>query len=254
MSIKNSRFEKIFGEARLLVRVMAADRPTVHSGVVLMSTMLFIIVYYGIATAMSTSSGFAAKIADEIGLGRDKSFSEMVNYGVAFVAATNFMLAYFLDRSRILVFATVLSGFIWFDDSSSYHERVGFKIVEIFDVPSFAGLRAQDTGELLAWLIAAAFLGLILLWALAQRRRGDLGILTVILAIFAILVFFGVFFDFLHVLAPDHLRGTLGILEDGGEMIAVALLATSSIGIVRTVDVYRESLTQDRQMKAQSVL
>jgi hypothetical protein len=42
MATKNLRPEEIFGEARLLVRVMAADRPTVKSGVVLMLTMLFI--------------------------------------------------------------------------------------------------------------------------------------------------------------------------------------------------------------------
>jgi hypothetical protein len=199
MATKNLRPEEIFGEARLLVRVMAADRPTVKSGVGLMLTMLFIILYYWIATAMSPSSDFAAKVAHEIGLGRDESFLELVNYGVAFVAATNFMLAYFLDRSRILVFATALSGFIWFDDSSSCHERVGYKFVEIFDVPSFPGLMAQDTGELLAWLIAAVFLVLILMWAFAQRRRGDLRIRTVILAIFAVLVFFATFYQKINI-------------------------------------------------------
>jgi len=83
------------------------------------------------------------------------------------------------------------------------------------------GLRPRDWGELLV----TAAVGLVLLTPVATgyvRGNAEAKRHTLVMAmLLALLVFFGVFIDMVHIwLGSDP----WGLLEDGGEMIAVSLV------------------------------
>lgn len=210
-------------------------------GLILLTLVLALILLSTLATIVGQNSNLAAKIAFGINISRDGSFSELVNYGICFFAAMMFFLAFLDHGCRSFIFLSVLSLFIWYDDAMSYHERVGKVIVEKFELSAFLGLRSQDTGEFIAWAFAGMVLSGIFLWSLRRRCPGDFGILATVFAPFLMLVFFGVVVDFLHVLVPARLQwlaGAVGTIEDGGEMLSVALIATLAVGIQRNTVAY----------------
>lgn len=216
------------------------DRVTVTAGATLLVLIAAIVLSYSISSAASQKSELAATIAYELGLSREGSFSEQVNQGIAFFASAMFFLAFLEYRSWNLLSLAALLAFIWFDDAARYHERIGGFLVSKFEFAAVLGLRPQDTGELLAWSLAAAALSALFILSYWRRRPGDWGILMSVLAAFLLLVFFGVVIDFLHILVPPNVELLVGVLEDGGEMLAVALIAICSIGVVRNADAYFE--------------
>jgi hypothetical protein len=129
----------------------------------------------------------------------------------------------------MLVFAYVL-----FDDALRIHERGGAAAAAFFGYrPSF-GLRAQDFGELTVWVAFGLAFVLVLLVsyarASAESRRAARGIAR----LFAVLVFFGAFIDMLHSAAqPPLLRAALGIVEDGGEMLAMSLVCCYAVKLLQ---------------------
>jgi hypothetical protein len=89
-------------------------------------------------------------------------------------------------------------AFVVADDALQYHERVGKKLAERCDLGAVAGLRPQDSGELLAWSLAGLAL-LVLGWvsfrrdAPTDRRDG-----VVFVPVLVSLIFFGMGLDMLH--------------------------------------------------------
>lgn len=221
-----------------LLRVAAQDRPTIISGTLLLLAVLCLILTQAVAFSMMEQSSLAAKIAEDLNLSRDHSFGESVGYCIAFLAAALFFLTSLEQRSRVLLFLAALMAFVWFDDSAMYHERLGGWLAATLDFPSVLGLRPIDLGELLSWTLAALLLCGVLIWSLGQRQPGDLGILAIVLAMFAILLMFGVVGDMVHILLPENLNLLVGMIEDGGELLAVTLIATCAIGLSRQATAY----------------
>lgn len=115
---------------------------------------------------------------------------------------------------------------MFIDDAFMLHERFGHFFAEILVLQPMYGLRAVDFGE----LIYATFLGLIfsgpLLWyyykgsGIVKKTFFDIFIL------FSILLFFGVALDMLHQVFEEYyiMYAVFGLIEDGGEMIALSVL------------------------------
>jgi hypothetical protein len=232
-----------YSEARILIRVFFSDRTTTITALVLGLSVLSLVVIY-IATASIRDSRLAFLISHEIGLGRDGSISELVSYGLAFFAAVLCLLTYVETRVRLHLFLSLLMAFIWFDDSSRYHERVGESLANSLDLPAFAGLRPQDTGELIAWAMAGLVLLAVLIFSLLRRKRGDMGVLVLVSGCFGLLVAFGMFTDFVHIVVPPHFDLHMTVMEDGGEMIAVTLLAWVALGLSRNACGYYDLVAQ----------
>ncbi len=232
--------KKTFSDARLLLRLVLSDRPARIMALMLGIGVIVLITVYGLSVANS-GSPFAAFLVFEIGLSQDRSMGEIVGYGMAFLAATLFFVAFLEIGAPVLLFAASLMGFAWFDDSAGYHERVGEKLASLLDLPTFAGLRPQDTGELLAWLVPGALLGLLLVLCILRRSPGDLGILALVMGGFGLLVLFGVVADMIHVAAPTEFGGAIGLIEDGGEMLVISMLAALAIGLSRNGRAYCEA-------------
>jgi hypothetical protein len=158
------------GEAQLLARLLHGDRPTMVAARVLLLATLALIVLFVLLSFLRHESWVVEKLWRLLSISRDNSIAENFTHGLAFLAAVLFMTSFVLFRARALLFCAALYGFAWLDDSAQYHERVGKVLSEQLGLARTFGLRGQDLGEIVAWLIAAAFLAPLLLWALRRRR------------------------------------------------------------------------------------
>ena len=154
-----------------------------------------------------------------------------------------FFLSFVENRRPILLFLAILMAFIWIDDAFRYHEVFGRHLRAWFDLPVLPGLREQDTGEIVAWAIAGFFLFPLLLYGLLSRQPGDLGVLALIAVGFGVLVVCGIFMDLLHIAVTSDFDLAVGVIEDGGEMLAIAYMASVSIGLSRNGERYFSRVT-----------
>lgn len=118
-----------------------------------------------------------------------------------------------------------LFAFIMLDDAFAVHESFGRFAAPVLGLPAIGSLRPEQVGELLFYVV----IGLVFITALAALLRGNDPAgrsLSVAVALpFTLLVFFGVVMDMLHSLARDSpYRYATGVIEDGGEMVAMSLL------------------------------
>lgn len=228
-----------------LVQLLRSDALAVRTAKILLGGIVAIILANILAEVASPISAIARRLAITVSLNREGGVAESLNHGVAFLAAAVFLLAFLAHGSRLLLWLSALMAFIWVDDSFRYHERLGEFLDSVYTFPTMAGARTRDTGELLAWAIAALVLGAMLVVSWGKRRGGDGGLLAIVGLVFASLVFFGVVVDFLHSLVPTQFDFAMTVIEDGGEMISVALLALLAIGVMRNGGPYYETRAHD---------
>jgi hypothetical protein len=233
-------------EVELLLSIILSDRPVKTTMIALGFVVLAIIALY-IATFGQPASSLGATIHHAIGLSRDRSMGEIVNYGLAFLASVLFFLVFIESRSIMVLSLSILMAFVWFDDAGRYHERFGGFLSREFNLPALPATRQQDTGELIAWAIAGIILALFFLSSLARRRPGDLCALALVSVGFVSLVLFGVFADMLHTAAPPAFDFIIGVIEDGGEMVAITCIAGIALGLARNHHSYQDLLSSTEQ-------
>lgn len=217
-------------ELTLLLALLWDDRTTRTIALfafALVSTMLAL---FMVTDVLRDNSMLARQIHFAIHIGSDDSLSETLGHGLAFFAAASFLICFLDCRSRTALFLAVLCGFIWLDDAAQYHERVGSALSDAMALDAAFGLRAQDFGELLAWAVAAGLLLALLIWALRKRLGGDMGLLLAAGLCFGFLALFGIVFDMLHVLFQSRI---FTVIEDGGELFALAAFCALGLGMTR---------------------
>ena len=229
-------------ETAVLLGMLRRDRSLCQVAKVLTFATLGIIFLYVLAGFWEDQSVIARAIRHNFNLGLDDMVAENFNHGLAFLAATLLFLSFVEVRSRAMLFLTALYGFIWFDDSASFHERAGEKIGKALDLPMRMGLGPQEQGELLAWGIGGIFVGLVFLWFWRGRRRGDLGAVIPFLMCFVALVVFGVVVDMLHAVISPRYGEAAGVIEDGGEMLAIVASAALALGLSRNAPAYYQAI------------
>lgn len=146
-------------------------------------------------------------------------------------------MAALFRRTRAVVYTgwTLVFAFLLMDDAFQFHEHFGKWLGMQYQLPEVFGLRADDIGEL---LFAAAIGGVTVLligfgfWRGDSHARvvsRDMTLLVIALAIL------GVGFDVAHVITyfkAPALAQFLLILEDGGEMIVVSLMAAYMFNVL----------------------
>lgn len=157
----------------------------------------------------------------------DGSFSEWFQYvKEGWIALLCFTL-WKRTKSVFYVGWALLFGYFLLDDSMSIHEAGGESISRHLHIPPSFGLRPQDIGE----LIVSAVVGSILLSTIALTYlRAPLNEKNVSRDFFFLvltIVAFGVGVDTFHSFISNYtshrwIKLTLGMLEDGGEMIAMS--------------------------------
>lgn len=140
-------------------------------------------------------------------------------------------------RTRAVVYTgwTLVFAFLLMDDAFQFHEHFGQWLGGQYQLPAIFGLRPDDIGEL---LFAAATGGVTVLligfgfWRGDSHARvvsRDMALLVIALATL------GVGFDIAHVITyfkAPALAQFLLILEDGGEMIVVSLMAAYMFNVL----------------------
>jgi hypothetical protein len=157
----------------------------------------------------------------------DRGYGEFYQYmKYAWILA---MLGYAMVRwaTRQYLAWIVLFTYLLLDDSMSFHEMGGWYFAQHVQVVPILGLRVQDFGELAVTAVAGAAVLIPLAWAwrsgdqLFRRISEDLALVT------ALLLFFGIVVDMAH--SAIHLgrlvNFLLGMVEDGGEMLAASVIA-----------------------------
>lgn len=159
-------------------------------------------------------------------LGQDGGYPEIYGYLKYLLVAVLFE-AIRRDTQHNSWFAWTLVFLVFLlDDALQVHETLGGLVAaELHFSPPF-NLRLQDFGE----LAAAAAQGFVLLavvsWAYCRGSRTFRKVTHDMLLLVALLVFCGVFADTAHMAFEDRslASGAVGIVEDGGEMIAASLM------------------------------
>lgn len=171
-------------------------------------------------------------------LTEDGALPEIFMYVVEFICAAACLYSFGKTGKKAFLFFALLFGFITFDDSFSYHERLG-EVIEHSLQRYGLSKGAEDIGELVAWGIAGILFLPPLAWCLLRMQKDELGIYLVFALVFAGLVFFAVGMDLIHSVTKivfdrnDHLvkllRQALGRIEDGGELLMVSLAACTAV-------------------------
>lgn len=168
---------------------------------------------------------------DNLNLGYELGVASVWVYGkTIFIGALTFSLALRYPRQGFFAF-TLLFCILFMDDFFEFHEATGRLLEPTLGRYAILGLRPRDIGELTAFLVilAAAVVAFIVVFRRASAQHRPLA--RRILILIAILGFFGVGVDMLHVMSDNlpgivgyAVQGLVGTLEDGGEMVMFSLI------------------------------
>lgn len=159
----------------------------------------------------------------------DGGFSEWFQYlKEGWIAILCFAL-WKRTRSLFLVGWAFLFGYLLLDDSMQFHESGGESVSRHLHLTGMFGLRAQDLGE----LVVSGVMGLIFLFTIGltylRAPLNDKNVSRDFAFLVAVLVAFGVGVDSFHSIVASSTSYktatiTLGVIEDGGEMISMSII------------------------------
>ena len=172
-----------------------------------------------------------ANLTTAFALSRDGSIPELYGYVLSAVVVVLLGVAFTSSRLRSFLSVSALFAFILVDDAFRYHEVFGWALSRSLALPSAGGLRPEDIGELLAWLIGAMVLVPVLAWCLRVRQPEDAGVYLVYGTIMLCLGFFAVGLDLVHSVlgGSKEVAHAFGWMEDGGELVMLCFAAGCAI-------------------------
>lgn len=159
-------------------------------------------------------------------LKRDLGYSEFFQY-------TKFLwiiilLIYIIRKTRVWEYLSWLAVFTYFlaDDAFQLHENIGRSIAGNLDFVAPFNLRLQDIGELTVLAVAGMILLVMLTWAYWRGTQAFRNVSKDLLILVGIMTFFGAFIDAAEIGVDLGLfiKETLGLIDDGGEMIVVSVM------------------------------
>jgi hypothetical protein len=182
-------------------------------------------------------------IYTETSLLRGRPFSLEADNGIpeAYQYVKQFWIALCMGalfhRTRAVVYTgwTLVFAFLLMDDAFQFHEHFGHWLGGQYQLPAIFGLRPDDIGELLFAAAIGSVTALLIgfgFWRGDSHARvvsRDMALLVIALAVL------GVGVDIVHVIA--YFKGSLLaqfllLLEDGGELIVVSLMAAYTFNVL----------------------
>lgn len=235
------RLRTAFGDAISDIRAeFRRDRTsrTIILGLLLVNAT-FIAIHFLIGALIFVGIGrevLPGLVYENFALGAESGYPEIFNYFQA-AGCTVLLIGIALVTRQPAYFAwAVMFAFVLMDDALSIHEQVGAYLVEHLALPAPSGLREQDVGELLAWGAAGAVLVSVLFWGFWKSNSEARKFGSIFAAIFALLVFFGIGVDMLHIMIEGRwavLDRALEAIEDGGEMLSIFLTLAVALLLYR---------------------
>jgi hypothetical protein len=168
---------------------------------------------------------------------KDAGVAESFQYVKEFWITLIFLWLVFRRRRVTLFGLALLFGYFLLDDMVQIHEKLGDLSAGLFANLSilrwFPNLEADSIGE----LFAAGILGLFFLTTISLPYRRSDGATRqtfhMVFALLAVFLFFAVGVDFIHdFFGGEILKDVFGLLEDGGEMLALSLICWYCVSLV----------------------
>ncbi|MGH6621747.1 MAG: hypothetical protein ACREF6_19540 [Alphaproteobacteria bacterium] len=140
-------------------------------------------------------------------------------------------------RARAPAFAALAFTFavIALDDSLRIHEFFGNLIAKGLALGPAFGLRAQDVGELTVWSALGAVVVSALAYGYRRSNAAGRSLALIFLSLLAVLVFFALAVDMLHIALAGSFRGAYRVgtvVEEGGEMITLSLICAAAAAAI----------------------
>jgi hypothetical protein len=182
-----------------------------------------------------------------LSLGADRGYGELYGYAkLMFSVVVLVVMGIRVPGPAYVAWAIALLV-VFVDDSWLVHERLGHELAQWLELAPTFGLRAQDLGELLAWtiigipLLAILIIGHRLSAPSVRRDSGALAILLLALG------FFGVAVDMVQIEATGSgwLSHLAGLVEDGGELIVISVIAAFVVGSMLTTPSRTRSIEEE---------
>lgn len=212
-----SGLESAFREIRTMYRT---DRPSRSFVLLLICLNLVAIAVPFMIEALRSLGASPYDLPPFLNISRDGSLPEMLNYGQAALCALLLAGLGLRHKEHMFLAWSLVFAFVALDDAARFHERGGLLFAQTFELAPLPGLRARDTGEIIVWFAVALGLLTPLVWSFRRSGPRERGFGSVFLLLFGCLVGFAVVMDLLHVVTGSRL---LAYMEDGGEMLSVAL-------------------------------
>lgn len=158
-------------------------------------------------------------------LHEDRGYAETLQYVKECWAAV--VMLWLALRTRFLAPLVwgVFFAYLFVDDAFSVHEEWGRIFSSQLGFQAAFGLRPNDFGELLTSAVVGAVFAILMIFSYAAGRAWDRGISRDLVVLFSVLAFFGVGVDMVHIMLDGLPIAGLTIVEDGGELLAMSLVA-----------------------------
>jgi hypothetical protein len=201
--------------------------------VALICVDIFFIAVFAVDEMLSfLADGNRDRLGREWNIAYDWSYAEIFGYFKSIlILGALISIPQVWKRPVYLAFVAIFV-FVLLDDALELHERFGAQIATVLGFRSFGGLRAQDPGEVLVWIMAGIpLLGAAAL-AIARAPKEDRRNGVLLTAGLALLALFAVVADMAHEVLQNAFRGAndlFTLIEDGGEQITLSLICGLAI-------------------------
>lgn len=158
----------------------------------------------------------------------DRGLAEYFQYLKQAAVIVAMLVCWLRTKSPTFFVWSLFFALMLYDDSHSLHERVGAELAAAWALPGLFGLRPQDLGELVfALAVGVGTLGVLAVVSARDRGASLVPSINVVLLLAALAVC-GVLVDAVHVVAyfsGSRLSWLLAVVEDGGELLVMSLIA-----------------------------
>ncbi len=186
--------------------------------------LISISVFLGVAKLMSLLTVWP----EILNIGFDWSLGEIFNYLKWFAAIVLLLVSYLKERIFLLLALTFFFIIVLADDALQLHERSALAIISILNLQFNNIDHAIILSERIFWAILG-LAGLLPVWigwvnaSIKLKAR-----VTPIAWFFAGVMITAIGVDALHSIAPAKtiIKGVLGIIEEGGEMLFITALVS----------------------------
>jgi hypothetical protein len=169
-------------------------------------------------TSLTTYAGFSIEA--------DRGYAEVFQYLKEYWIAL--LLGFVALKKRLFPYLSwcVVFFYLLLDDSIGIHERAGFFLGQL-GLFNQLYLNATDLGEVTASVMAASFLLFIIATAYRSGDRLFRQVSRNLIKMLVALGLFGVVVDLVHnAVKFPVIQPLLGLLEDGGEMVVMSVIAS----------------------------
>jgi len=162
---------------------------------------------------------------------RDRGYAEGFQYLKECSIALLLLVLATRRRQAVYLAWSVLFAYFLIDDSFKIHEQYGRMLAHYLEWQPMFRLRTEDIGE----LAVSVIVGILVFTSIAvsysfggpAARKASRHLCVLV----AILVFFGVVVDMLHI-ALSLGKDAIGLIEDGGEMLTMSVIAWYVVKLV----------------------